>query len=601
MKDIQITIKLNKKPFLTDLNQLSGLLKDFLQASTADIRLHVNSEEVVSKFDELQNNIQTALAETSSTIETAINDTTETVVSSAAETINQIKEVVTATGQNINQASKEINSTFVKQLGEIGFAITGIKQIVTGVIHSVSGLVNASNIQEKALNGLKSSFKTLGEDTQANIKYYQDFATAMQKVTTTGDEQILMLVTLAANMGVAQNQREEAVKGAIGLATAFTNAGLSQETALKGIAQAYEGNFSMLGRYITTIQNASSEAEKMTIMQQLMANGFTMAKDEVNTGAGALQQYQNLVGDLKEHLGDLLKSICLPIVKILGVIASYLNEHQILFKALAGTIFIYSAAMAQSYIVKIKNIIALGALNTQSAALAIVQGVLTIKTKTVAAAQWLWNNAVLAHPIIAFLASLAILTAALIGYHKATKEAEKAQQQLNDTIKSNIRAATEQTKNNLNAQFKAQMENYELRIKNGENLYEQLKTYAIDNHKYETIVLKEGYIKSRKNLTEKMYSYKKIFSKLMLEDAGGDRLDKKDMIQKIKQSIEARVQTLSPNVAYEIWGYAEQTFSTGQILTLDKVYYKVLEIAFEYETLDHIKSFTVLCINIQKT
>jgi len=127
MKDIQITIKLNKKPFLTDLNQLSGLLKDFLQASTADIRLHVNSEEVVSKFDELQNNIQTALAETSSTIETAINDTTETVVSSAAETINQIKEVVTATGQNINQASKEINSTFVKQLGEIGFAITGIK------------------------------------------------------------------------------------------------------------------------------------------------------------------------------------------------------------------------------------------------------------------------------------------------------------------------------------------------------------------------------------------------------------------------------------------------------------------------------------------
>ena len=73
------------------------------------------------------------------------------------------------------------------------------------------------------------------------------------------------------------------------------------------------------------------------------------------------------------------------------------------------------------------------------------------------------------------------------------------------------------------------------------------------------------------------------------------------MIQKIKQSIKARAETLFPNVAYEIWGYAEQTFSTGQILTLDKVYYKVLEVAFEYETLDHIKSFTALCIKIQKT
>jgi len=64
---------------------------------------------------------------------------------------------------------------------------------------------------------------------------------------------------------------------------------------------------------------------------------------------------------------------------------------------------------------------------------------------------------------------------------------------------------------------------------------------------------------------------------------------------------EARAKTLSPKVDYEIWGYAEQTFSTEQILTLDKVYDKVLEVAFEYETLDHIKSFPALCIKIQKT
>jgi len=98
-----------------------------------------------------------------------------------------------------------------------------------------------------------------------------------------------------------------------------------------------------------------------------------------------------------------------------------------------------------------------------------------------------------------------------------------------------------------------------------------------------------------------MYSYKTIFSMLKLTNIKGKRLDKKDMIQKIKQSIEARTKTLSPNVAYEIWGYAKQTFSTGQILTLDNVYYIVLEVAFEYETLDYIKSFTALCIKIQKT
>ena len=126
-------------------------------------------------------------------------------------------------------------------------------------------------------------------------------------------------------------------------------------------------------------------------------------------------------------------------------------------------------------------------------------------------------------------------------------------------------------------------------------------SFIIDNHEHETIALKEGYIKSRKNLTEKMYSYKTIFSMLKLTDIKGKRLDQKDMIQKIKQRIEDRAKALSPNVAYEIWGYAEKTFSTGQILALDNEYYKVLEVAFEYETLDHIKSFTALCIKIQKT
>jgi len=45
-----------------------------------------------------------------------------------------------------------------------------------------------------------------------------------------------------------------------------------------------------------------------------------------------------------------------------------------------------------------------------------------------------------------------------------------------------------------------------------------------------------------------------------------ERQDYKDMILKSKQKIEKRAQTMFPNVAYEILGYAEKPFRQGKFL-----------------------------------
>jgi hypothetical protein len=210
-----------------------------------------------------------------------------------------------------------------------------------------------SNEQEKIYTDLSSALKQVGEDTEDTIKSYRAFASQIQRTTTVGDTNAITLFTMAVNMGILNEKREEAVQGAIGLAKAFENAGLSQETAMKGIALAYEGNFSMLQRYIPALQSAGSEAEKMAILQEHMANGFQMAKDEVNTGAGAILQFQNLVGDLQEHIGDMIKVALIPLVKILTSVASFLDRNKALFQALVGAVTIFCVALAKKQILLI--------------------------------------------------------------------------------------------------------------------------------------------------------------------------------------------------------------------------------------------------------
>ena len=199
-------------------------------------------------------------------------------------------------------------SKFAMSALGIGGAVIAIRSL----IRIGKDLVAAYAVQEKAEASLAAAIRATGGDVDYLMEQYKDFASGIQDVTTVGDEQTLGLLQQAQSLGIARDKMLEATQGAIGLSRAF---GIDMNTALRGIALAYQGNYAQLSRYIPALRTASDEAERHAILQKAMANGFEIAKAEAATGAGAMLQLQNSIGDLKEQGGKMLVEFLAPSIR----------------------------------------------------------------------------------------------------------------------------------------------------------------------------------------------------------------------------------------------------------------------------------------------
>ncbi|APF17002.1 hypothetical protein Calab_1538 [Caldithrix abyssi DSM 13497] len=242
----------------------------------------------------------------------------------------KIKNFGQTVGKVVEQSQTKLNSlkssfTRIAEFGEkIFFLVNGFKALQA----PLQELINYSNQQEEADRALASALQQVNQYTDENYKKLKDQASAIQSVTTVGDEQVQMLQTLGLNMGLSLDKLNEATKGAIGLSTAFKEAGLDQATAMKGLALAYQGDFTMLQRYIPALRTTKDVSEKMAIVQKIMTDGFQQAQDVTKTSAGRMKQFSNIVGDFKEKLGDLVKKALIPFLTIGEKVFTFLNKLQ---------------------------------------------------------------------------------------------------------------------------------------------------------------------------------------------------------------------------------------------------------------------------------
>jgi len=329
------------------------------------------------------------------------------LIAGKEDALNIVNSIPDKKDINLNLENKD---GLIKDVGDIAFAFNNLVATARNIGAAFSSFINASNIQEKALAGLKSALAVTGENAQTAIKSYEKLATSIQKTTTIGDEQVLELARLATNMGIVNTKREEAIKGAIGLAQAY---GIDLQTALKGVALAYEGEFSQLGRYIPALRSAQTETEKMAVLNEAMKNGFVMAQDATNTASGAMEQYKNLVGDLQEVIGEMIVTALLPCVKVLSEVVSFLTKYKVALVPVVVALGAFTVAMTKSLIVKGADLVATGALTIKTWALTVA-----IKAKTVAL--WLANVAVGAwNGLVGLTASLITAATYKLGFMNA--------------------------------------------------------------------------------------------------------------------------------------------------------------------------------------
>lgn len=192
-----------------------------------------------------------------------------------------------------------------KRIDAFGKRIEGVSRTarrgLLGLAGAFGAVTYASMEQEKADRALSEALKATGQYTDANYESLRAMAGELQNVTIYGDEFIQNLQAQALNLGIQHDQLGEVTRGAIGLATALD---MDLKTALRYTALAMQGEYTMLQRYIPELRTAETEAEKLAIVQRMMAQGFEQAKGRAETLSGRLAQLKNRFGDLLQAVGQ---------------------------------------------------------------------------------------------------------------------------------------------------------------------------------------------------------------------------------------------------------------------------------------------------------
>ena len=153
--------------------------------------------------------------------------------------------------------------------------------------------------QEEAVARLNGALRTQNIYSEALSRYLQNLASDIQKVTTVGDEDTIALIQLGLSMGITADKMETATKNAIGLSKAY---GVDLNSAMKMVALATQGEYTMLARYIPQLRTLTDETEKAALVQKLLASGFKIAEAEAGTASGKMAQLALEWGDIKEQI-----------------------------------------------------------------------------------------------------------------------------------------------------------------------------------------------------------------------------------------------------------------------------------------------------------
>ena len=153
--------------------------------------------------------------------------------------------------------------------------------------------------QEKATSSLKASLRAYGDEIEVNTAAIKAQASAIQDETGVSDDALVARAAKLKMLGVETEALGDALKATVALA----QFGLEEEMAVRAVANAREGNFSALERYIPALRSAATETEKQIVLNDFLARGYDAQKETLGTLAGQWGLLKERVGDAWEEVG----------------------------------------------------------------------------------------------------------------------------------------------------------------------------------------------------------------------------------------------------------------------------------------------------------
>ena len=199
----------------------------------------------------------------------------------------------------------KIKQTGAKALEKVrgGLKAIGAAALVAGaaVTAFVGKSVAAYKVQEQAINSLNTSLAQQGIFTEKLSKQYQETATALQKVTTFGDEAIISAQgQLTAYLGQTE-VTEDLLKATLDFASGMK---VDLKTAADLVGKSIGSSTNALSRYGIAVDTSMTKSEKLAAVTEAMNSRFGGQAEAAAMGVGALDQMSNSLGDVMEVVGQ---------------------------------------------------------------------------------------------------------------------------------------------------------------------------------------------------------------------------------------------------------------------------------------------------------
>ena len=189
-----------------------------------------------------------------------------------------------------------------KAVGIASTAYFGAKGLISGF----SSVINLAGQQEQAEKKLEVA---LGRRSQALL----DQASALQQVTTFGDEAIIGVQASIGAFIDSEDQIKKATEATLDIASAM---GMDLKSAGDLVAKTLGSSTNAMSRYGIEVQGAVGSNERLESMVKNVANLFGgQAQAEAETLTGSIEQMSNAIGDAGEVIGQLLAPMVIKVAK----------------------------------------------------------------------------------------------------------------------------------------------------------------------------------------------------------------------------------------------------------------------------------------------
>lgn len=226
-----------------------------------------------------------------------------------------------------------IKETGKEALKGIGNGLDDIK-VKAGVAAAALGAMIGKSVldfaeADKAARKLDAAIKAQGLSVDEVGGKYRQYATALQDVTTFGDD--VTLSALATGQALAGNVEftQSSIEAVMNFATAMD---MDLKSAFQAVGKTIGSNTNVLARYGVEIDATATEEEKLAQITEVLSGKFSGLARSQAEGLGALEQLNNTIGDTWEALGEQFAPMIETVARSLNEFFKTLQSNPLLLK-----------------------------------------------------------------------------------------------------------------------------------------------------------------------------------------------------------------------------------------------------------------------------